>query len=154
MRAITTLAGWVTASLVVTGCAASVPQAVTTPTPVPPTPTPAPYTPAPEPTKEIPMIRTVVDICKASGKSKISDNMHYVKVYDGGRTAVVDTRNEYAEISGVACFLFGIDTPRSVIARIDSTTSLQGEVRAKTDDYTYAWTYHPDNGLNLVVEER
>lgn len=143
-----------TAAVALTGCAAAPAigpaPAVSTSPPV----AADAYTPAPKPTKTVPLIRTIVELCKLSDKDKIADSMKYVKVYDGGETAVVNTRSEYNDIDGVACLLYGIDTPRSIIARMDSTTSLQGQVQAKSDDYSYSWSYHPDNGLNLVIEER
>ena len=118
-----------------------------------PTPTPTPTYVAPEP-DPVTMIRTAVTVCKMTNKNGIADGMKYVKVYDGGHTAVIDTRSQYADIAGVACLLYGIDTPRSIIARIDSTTSLQGSQTARANGFTYRWSYHPDNGLNMVIEER
>lgn len=117
------------------------------------TPTPTPTYVAPEP-DPITLIRSTVTVCKMTNKSGIADGMKYVKVYDGGHTAVINTRSEYADVAGVACLLYGIDTPRSIIARIDSTTSLQGSQTARANGFTYRWSYHPDNGLNMVIEER
>lgn len=142
------------ATVALAGCASQAAAPAPTPTPTP-TPTPVEtetYT-APEP-DPVPLIRTMVDFCKMTKKNGIADGMKYVKVYDGGKTAVVNTRSEYADIAGVACLLYGIDTPRSIIARIDSTTSLQGSQTARANGFVYRWSYHPDNGLNMVIEEQ
>lgn len=78
--------------------------------------------------------------------------MKYVTVSDGGETVVVDT-GKYGNVYGVACIMSKLGTPQSVIARVDSTTSMMGSQHAEVDGITYDWSYHPDNGLNMVITE-
>ncbi len=40
----------------------------------------------------------------------------------------------------------------SVIEKMKSTTALQGRQSESNDDYVVSWTYHPDNGLEIMYE--
>ena len=57
------------------------------------------------------------------------------------------------ELEDVVCVFVSVDMPDSVVARIDATLALDGMQSSEWDDYTATWTYHPDNGLFIVVEE-
>ncbi len=70
---------------------------------------------------------------------------------DEGNTIVIDTHSEYGTIDGVACVLTELNTPKSVIAAVDSTTAMMGVQDADVDGLTYSWSYHPDNGLNMII---
>ena len=41
--------------------------------------------------------------------------------------------------------------PDAVVSQMDSTTSLQGRQTASWDGTDASWTYHPDNGLDLIL---
>lgn len=49
------------------------------------------------------------------------------------------------------CYLDMMDVPDSVRSHITQTRALDGRQEASWDSYTAGWTYHPDNGLSLVV---
>lgn len=51
----------------------------------------------------------------------------------------------------IACILTNIGTPDHVISRMDSTRALDGMQDAEWDGYTASWTYHPDNGLDVIL---
>lgn len=57
-----------------------------------------------------------------------------------------------APYEDVACVLFELDVPDSVVSRIDSTRALDGRQDAEWDNYSASWGYHPDSGLDIVVE--
>ncbi|PPG51986.1 hypothetical protein C5C24_05770 [Rathayibacter sp. AY2B3] len=57
-----------------------------------------------------------------------------------------------ADLADVACVLSEVDVPDSVLTRIDSTRALDGRQEASWDDLDASWGYHPDNGLDLVLE--
>ena len=40
----------------------------------------------------------------------------------------------------------------SVIARLDSTSALMGQQEATWSDLIARWTFHPDNGLDIIIE--
>lgn len=75
-----------------------------------------------------------------------------IEVSDGGHTLIASGVGE-DEIGDLACILVAIETPRSVTAAMDSTTAMMGRQHEEDGDFTYEWSYHPDNGFNLIVEE-
>jgi hypothetical protein len=80
-----------------------------------------------------------------------SDSDDTVSLSDGGRTIVIDTRSEYGDPSGMDCVLSELDTPTSTRAAIGRTTSLMGVQDDDQDGISYSWSYHPDNGVNMVI---
>ncbi len=58
---------------------------------------------------------------------------------------------EAASIEDIACLLSKLDTPDTVASRMDSTRALDGTQTATWDGNTATWTYHPDNGLDIVI---
>lgn len=70
---------------------------------------------------------------------------------DAGRTIVADTRSEYGDVAGVACVLGELGTPESITAQISRTTAMMGVQDGDHDGLHYSWSYHPDNGMNLVI---
>ena len=78
-------------------------------------------------------------------------------VADDGDSLIFDTEGE-EDYTGhsyatVACVLVELDMPESVMARLDNTRALDGTQTADWGDYTMTWNYHPDSGLNLIIEE-
>lgn len=51
------------------------------------------------------------------------------------------------------CLLDELEAPDSMRSKIDSTTAAQGRQEDSWDDYEASWTYHPDTGLTLIIEE-
>ncbi len=81
----------------------------------------------------------------------------YVRATDQGHTLLVDHKGEDdiggASLDDVACVLARLDTPEAVIARMDATRALDGRQEASWDGYLISWTYHPDSGLDLIIED-
>jgi len=77
-------------------------------------------------------------------------------VGDSGDTLVVDHKGEDdvdgVSIDQVACALFELGTPDSIVARLDSTRAIDGVQTGSWDGYAITWSYHPDSGLNLIIE--
>lgn len=42
--------------------------------------------------------------------------------------------------------------PGSLDARIGNTRALDGTLTAEGEGYGASWTYHPDDGLSIVIE--
>jgi hypothetical protein len=74
-----------------------------------------------------------------------------LEIADAGDTIIVDTGS--GSIEALACLLVKLDTPTSVVSEIDNTTALMGSQHAESGDYKYQWSYHPDNGLNMVITD-
>jgi len=90
-------------------------------------------------------LRTAFDDCRAQ------DSTNTMQLDDDGATIVVDTRSQYGSVSGVTCVWSHLKTPSSVSQRVSSTTALQGQQTATHDGISYSWSYHPKNGLNMVI---
>ena len=118
-----------------------------TPSTQSPAATPAP-TPSPSRTREFTDLQLARMYCK---KVADADGMRYVSVTDGGSSMLVDTKSEHGDVEGMVCMLSFVGTPKWVLSAMSSTTALQGVQTAKAKGYSYRWTYHPDNGFNLIV---
>ena len=79
----------------------------------------------------------------------------WITVGDEGRSISMQSEGEEAAgaaFEDLACVLLELDTPDSVINRIDSTRALDGRQTGTWDNYSASWGYHPDNGLDIVIE--
>jgi hypothetical protein len=74
-----------------------------------------------------------------------------LQLTDGGQTIVVDTGSQYGSTRGMNCVLITLETPESIKARISSTTAMMGVQDAEHDGLHYSWSYHPDNGVDMVI---
>lgn len=72
---------------------------------------------------------------------------------DAGKTIIIDTGSEYGSIDGAACVMTQLDTSEAIVAQMDSTTAMMGVQDASDGDIAYQWSYHPDNGLNMVITD-
>ncbi len=57
-----------------------------------------------------------------------------------------------ANIDEVYCFLDKLNAPESLESKIGQTRALDGTQTASWGEFEASWTYHPDDGLNLLVE--
>ncbi|MGY1660584.1 hypothetical protein ACI78Q_05095 [Geodermatophilus sp. SYSU D00705] len=87
----------------------------------------------------------------AYGTCVSRDEDNTVELGDGGDSIIIDTRSKYTSVAGVACVLNDLGTPESIVSSIDHTTAMMGSRDAEHDGLTYTWSYHPDNGVNLVI---
>jgi hypothetical protein len=87
----------------------------------------------------------VYDYCRGRGASDTLD------LGDDGTTLVIDTKSEYGSVAGLPCVLSRLSTPESIAAAIDRTTSLMGLQSKQDDGLDYSWSYHPKNGVNMVI---
>lgn len=78
-----------------------------------------------------------------------------VEVTDGGKSLIVDSQGEEepygASIQTLDCLLNELKTPQSVIAEIQSTRALDGRQEADWGRFHGSWTYHPDDGLDIII---
>lgn len=76
---------------------------------------------------------------------------------DEDQTLVIDTAGESyasddeATFEDVQCVLEELDVPRRVQERMDQTRSLDGRQDGEWDDIEAEWSYHPDDGLDVVL---
>jgi hypothetical protein len=78
-------------------------------------------------------------------------------VGDDGSSLELDMEGEdygSGELSftNIACALEELDIPDSVMSKMDSTRSLDGRVTEDWNGIEANWTYHPDDGLDVILE--
>jgi hypothetical protein len=73
---------------------------------------------------------------------------------DGGHSVHLGTKgSDKVTIEEMACVLNGLDIPDAVVSQIDKTTAMQGVQTATWGEFSAKWTYHPDNGLDIIVTD-
>ncbi|MCY7290028.1 MAG: hypothetical protein LH624_17730 [Cryobacterium sp.] len=65
-----------------------------------------------------------------------------------------DEESTGASITDRFCVLEALDVSAAALAQMEGTTSLQGRQSASWGDVDASWTYHPDNGLDMILTER
>lgn len=95
-------------------------------------------------------IPAAVETCQAVDGNGIT-------VMDAGRsiemqTSGTSTWGTGAPFSDVSCVLDELGSPSSIKARMDTTRALDGRQTGSWSGFTVSWGYHPDNGLNVIVE--
>lgn len=91
--------------------------------------------------------------------SRTYDDCGHAQVYLDldEKTMFFDTAGD-AEGSGdhdlydALCTLRSLEAPEHVINHIGNTSSLQGMQSDSWGDFTAEWTYHPDQGLDIVFK--
>lgn len=95
-------------------------------------------------------IETAVEDCGLTDSAGVS-------VGDDGLSVTLQTTgadNSYgAEVAELSCVLYGLDVSDSVVSRMDSTRALDGRQTGTWDIFDASWGYHPDDGVNVVIEE-
>lgn len=74
-------------------------------------------------------------------------------VTDDGASLIIDTGTNPVPLSALDCVYEALEMPKSIIARIERTRALDGTQDGSWGALEASWTYHPDNGLNLIVEK-
>lgn len=77
---------------------------------------------------------------------------------DENKTLLIDMEGvEYgsgeATIDDIVCVLAELDAPQSIMARMESTRALDGMQTADWSGFEATWTYHPDDGLDLILTQ-
>lgn len=62
------------------------------------------------------------------------------------------TKSDGATVAEVHCFLEELGAPESLKTKLGQTRALDGTQSASWAEFEATWTYHPDSGLNLLVE--
>jgi len=80
-----------------------------------------------------------------------------IDAQDDGRSLILDMGGSdylsgdltYAQVE---CALSELEVPDSVLARMNSTRALDGRQEADWDGLVASWSYHPDTGLDVIIE--
>lgn len=57
-----------------------------------------------------------------------------------------------ASFSDIDCILDALGTPESVKNKMYGTRALDGRLDGSWGQYEASWTYHPDDGLDIIIE--
>lgn len=85
----------------------------------------------------------------------VSDGNSYIYIGDNGKTLLMDGEGEEsagAPSADVWCVLQELNVPDSTVARMEKTSSLMGVVSDSWDGISADWSYHPDNGFDVVLK--
>lgn len=81
-----------------------------------------------------------------------------VSVSDNGTTLSVDTMGEEdysgADYYDMVCIVNAVGTPSYIISNMDTTNSLMGRQFDEFDGIEVSWSFHPDNGANVVFHKK
>jgi hypothetical protein len=81
------------------------------------------------------------------------------EIGDGGSTLFVDTIGT-ARASGrdttsdLSCLLGELQAPAFVVRAMERTRALDGRQTETWGDFSASWTYHPDEGLDVLIREK
>lgn len=92
-------------------------------------------------------LETVQEICDPNKAS--------TQILDDGRTLVLDMKNSTDQQGAQAlrCVMVETKMPGADITRLGQTRALDGVQEAAWSDYEASWTYHPEAGLDIVVQD-
>ncbi|MGQ0670454.1 MAG: hypothetical protein ACT4PO_12390 [Actinomycetota bacterium] len=98
------------------------------------------------------------EICEVPSLDGVATLDHAIEVADEGTSLIMDgppdgSKGLDAFLTDVSCILAALDVPDFVIHNMDNTTSLMGLQEAEWDGIHAQWSYHPDNGLDVVLTE-
>ena len=110
------------------------------------TPTPSSADPA-----AAPVVSRLAEARNAAGQ------VQYLDMLDGGSAVSINGAPSSgvggADVDTIVTFFVALDAPEVLYSRFDSTSSLMGLQEYEWDGLHVQWTYHPDNGLDILVED-
>jgi hypothetical protein len=93
-----------------------------------------------------------------AAESTCNDGRTDARVDDGGKTLIInasgDAIKSIIDVQTEACVLDYLKVPGAVRAHIEGTRALDGRQTDSWEGFTAAWTYHPDNGLDITIEQK
>lgn len=81
------------------------------------------------------------------------DVTEVITLADEGHTVIADTGSELGDFYPIECLFAELKTSSALTSQMSSTTAMMGVQEASEGALTYKWSYHPDNGLNLIITE-
>lgn len=72
---------------------------------------------------------------------------------DEFKTLIIDTKSKYGSQEALNCVLTDLETSAAITASLENTTALMGVQDADEDGISYKWSYHPDNGVNMIIKD-
>ena len=92
-----------------------------------------------------------------SAKRECAPGDTYVTLGDSGTSMVISgvaaEETLGASLTELACLLDELDVPDAVVSHMETTRALDGRQEASWAGFTASWTYHPDDGLDVILQE-
>ena len=95
-----------------------------------------------------PRFETAAEACELVPLLVVADKGTILTLTTAGESGV-----SYTDIEDVACVLAKLEVPSYVVSHIDSTRALDGQQTDEWDGISARWTYHPEDGLHLVLRD-
>lgn len=95
-------------------------------------------------------LQKAYDSCDESADTGLDSTVF--EVADEGESLIIDGAAD-EDIVGVGCLLGALGTSQAVVSEMDSTTAMMGRQQEEDDDFSYAWSYHPDSGFQMTIRE-
>lgn len=94
-------------------------------------------------------------LAEAVNKCNLSSQTISAKLGDDGHTLSLDGKGK-EDLNGLAwidieCALEAVNVPDYVREQMGSTRALDGTQRESWGNFSAAWSYHPDSGMNVVL---
>ena len=87
-----------------------------------------------------------VEACNVTGRAVVAD---------GGKTLTLDGAGDKdgagLATTDIACILSQLKVSTAVVTQMDNTRALDGRQSGTWGDFDATWTYHPDNGLDVII---
>lgn len=85
------------------------------------------------------------------------DDNSFARIGDDGRSLILDTKGEGESglrVEDLACVLLALDASDVVVEQMSSTRALDGRQSGQWGDIAATWSYHPDAGLDVILESK
>lgn len=92
------------------------------------------------------VLRMAVSSCKPHPGARLVDNEKTLVLNGVGSQDPAGMGPEY-----LGCFLSAVRAPERVLTAMEATRALDGRQHAEWDDISAEWSYHPDQGLDVVL---
>jgi len=91
-----------------------------------------------------------------AAKEECAPGSGYIEVLDDGKGLRMQSEGQEevgASYEDIVCVLVELDMPQTVAARMDHTRALDGTLEATWDGIRATWSYHPDSGMSVILEQ-
>lgn len=111
----------------------------------------------PEPTEpQATALEDAADVCGKRRVGNLLGELHWasrhILVEDEGQTVIVHGGDQFSTQEVGFCLLDKLDAPASTMGKVEGTTAMMGRLTDTFDDYELTWSYHPDSGLDMIIE--
>jgi hypothetical protein len=108
------------------------------------------------------IIAVIAGVAAAAGSGKMAaalvecnvDRNNYATLGDGGRTLTLDGKGDEGpglSVLNEVCILTELDVSDAILSEMSGTRALDGRQTGSWGDINASWSYHPDNGLDIIL---